>query len=200
MEQNLYKMIKSIKNIKNSHYDNVLNINSERMYRQAEDDFFYFFQTKKAEKKLKAVLKFDPCHIKSMKLLGDVYFTDGKTDKAFEYYSRAAALKPEDAKILANLASVNEISGRYEIALQFTETAFKNLKINDTILFSELSALKINLLIKLQKYSDAQKFLENTNRRLSYQDNGKYTSIGYDILKKKIKLKEKIKRLNIQVV
>lgn len=193
-------MIDYIQNSKILYDDNVLNINSERLYREAEDDFFYFGKIKSAEKKLKSAIEYSPCHIKSLKLIGDIYFVSGRMKKAFDYYSQAAALKPSDAVILASLASVSETLGNFETALQFVNLAFQNLKTQDVHIFASLSSLKVSLLINLQKYTEAKNFLENAKKRLSFEESGRLATLGHEVLKKKLALKEKMEKLNIKVV
>lgn len=181
--------------------DNLLNIDSERLFREAEDNFLYFNKSNLAVKNLKKAIEYSPCNVKCIKFLGDIYYAEGKIKKAFDCYAQAAAIKPQDAGILASLASINEILGNDEIALEFTELAFKNLKQEDVRLFSPLSNLKVLLLMKLQKYSDAQNFIDSTKKRLPYEDAGNFALIGqHDVLKKKLALREKMERLNIKVV
>lgn len=189
-----------IQNFKISHEDNILSINAEKLYREAEDDFFYFNKPKRAEKKLKEALAYTPCQIKVLKFLGDIYFATGKMKKAFDYYAQAAALKPSDSVILASLASVNEVFGNYETALKFVELAFQNLLPADVRLYASLSNLKVSLLLGLQRYSDAKAFLDFAKKRLSFEDSGRLSSVNQNILKKKIALKERMEKLNIKVV
>lgn len=120
--------------------------------------------------------------------------------KAFDYYSQAAALKPSDAVILASLASVSETLGNFETALQFVNLAFQNLKTQDVHIFASLSSLKVSLLINLQKYTEAKNFLENAKKRLSFEESGRLATLGHEVLKKKLALKEKMEKLNIKVV
>lgn len=190
-----------IPNFKFSNEDNILNINAEKLYREAEDDFFYFNKSKSAEKKLKEALKHSPCQIKILKFLGDIYFASGKMEKAFDYYSQAAALKPADSVILASLSSVCEVLEKYETALQFADLAFKNLSPEDVRIYASLSNLKVSLLVDLQKYSEAKTFLDFAKKRLSFEESGRLSSsVNQNILKKKLALKERMKKLNIKVV
>lgn len=189
-----------IKNFKISNEDNILNINTEKLYREAEDDFFYFNKPKHAEKKLKEALNHTPCQIKVLKFLGDICFSSGKMKSAFDYYAQAAALKPSDAVILASLASVNEVLGKYETALKFVDLAFQNLLPADVRIYASLSNLKVSLLVELQRYSEAKTFLDLAQKRLSFEESGRLSSVNQNILKKKLALKERMKKLNIKVV
>ncbi len=193
-------MIDYVQNSIKIYDDNVLNLDAERLFREAEDNFFYFNKSRKAIIKLKSALALAPCHIKSMKLIGDIYFSIGKMQRAFDFYSQAAALKSEDSTILASLASSCEALGNFSNALAFVDLAFDNLTTVDSRLYAPLSELKVSLLIKLQKYSEAKKFLDNAKKRLSFDDAGKIATTTQDVLSKKLSLKERMENLNIKVV
>lgn len=191
-------MIDYIQNSKILYDDNILNIETERLFREAEDDFYFFNKSKKVINKLTKALELSPCRIKVLKLLGDVYFANGKMEKCFDCYSQAAALKPENAVILASLASVCEAVGKFSTALDFTNLALKHLTIEDIRLFAPLTELKISLLVKLQMYNEAKKVLDFAKKRLSSEEVGSLATVS--LLKKKLSLREKIDNLNIKVV
>lgn len=180
--------------------DNVLNIDTERYYREAEDYFFYFDRADKAVNLLKKAIKLTPYHVKSLKFLGDVYFSIGKMNKAFEYYSQAAALKPCDAVIMSSMATVCDALNNFKNALAFLDLAFEYLTVDDMRLYAQFCDLKFSLLIKMQKYSDAKKFLDTVNKRLPVEEKGFVAGVNRDILKKKLSLKERMNNLNIKVV
>ena len=102
MITDIYSLSKAIND------DNVINIDAERFYREAEDYFFYFDRQDLAVKRLKSALKLEPNNIKCLKMLGDIYYATGKMNNAFDYYSQAAALKPDSAMIFSSLATVCE--------------------------------------------------------------------------------------------
>ncbi|MDO5305143.1 MAG: hypothetical protein Q4E87_06165 [bacterium] len=192
--------IEYLKNSKILFDDNVLNIDTERYYREAEDYFFYFDRTDKAIKLLKKAIKLTPYHAKSLKFLGDVYFATGKMKKAFDYYSQAAALKPSDATIMSSMATVCDTLNDSKNALAFLDLAFEYLTIEDMRLYAQFCDLKFSLLVKMQKYAEAKKFLDTVNKRLPVEETGLVASVNRDILKKKLSLKERMDSLNIKVV
>lgn len=189
-----------LKNSKILFDDNVLNIDTERYYREAEDYFFYFDRADKAIKLLKKAIKLTPYHVKSLKFLGDVYFAIGKMKKAFDYYSQAAALKPCDATIMSSMATICDALNDSKNALAFLDLAFEYLTIEDMRLYAQFCDLKFSLLVKMQKYADAKKFLDTVNKRLPVEEKGLVASVNRDILKKKLSLKERMDNLNIKVV
>lgn len=181
--------------------DNIVNIDAERYYREAEDYFFYFDKQTLAIKKLKAVLKIEPNNIKSIKMLGDIYFTTGKMKQAFDYYSQAAALKPDNAVILSSLATVCETMDKNNFALDFLNMAFKNYTKRDTKIYAQMCDLKIALLVKMKKYTEAKKFLDTIKKVLPFDEARMVTASSHsETLKKKLALKEKMDSLHIQVV
>ncbi|MCR5261539.1 MAG: hypothetical protein K6C94_06835 [Candidatus Gastranaerophilales bacterium] len=181
--------------------DNVLNLDAERFYREAEDYFFYFDRQDLAIKKLKAVLKLEPNNVKSLKMLGDIYYSTGKMTKAFDYYSQAAALKPDSAMLFSCLATVCEALNKNKLALDFINLAFENYTNKDFKIYAQMSDLKISLLVKTQKYGEAKRFLDKIQKVLPFDEARNVTAASHsEILKKKLALKEKMDSLHIQVV
>ena len=64
----------------------IINIRSEILCRQAEDDFFYFNNINTAYKKLNEAVKLTPFHFKSLVLLADISFVKGFIKKAISRY------------------------------------------------------------------------------------------------------------------
>lgn len=180
--------------------DNVININTEKLYREAEDFFFYFHKEKQAVKKLNESLKLTPAHTKSLKLRGDIYYSLGKIQNAIDDMATAAALKPDDTVLIASLASLYEISGNYKTALAFCEDALKKLNNSDGNIYLQLFELKINILIKLQRYSEAESCLNYMKRRFSPDTLYDFSNNHFEYLKKKLELKEKINNLSLKIV
>lgn len=188
-----------IKNIK-FYDDNVLNIDTERFYREAEDCFYYFGKPEEAVSKLKSGLALSPHHTKSLKFLGDIYYTEGKMEEALDNYTIAGALKPNDAHILSSIASTYDSMGDYTKALAFINVAQENLSIENFRLYVPIYDLKFALLLKMQKYEEAQKFLDAIKKRVSAEDADRMSVVNRTLLKKKLSVKEKIAALNIKVI
>lgn len=181
--------------------DNVLNIDTERFFREAEDYFFYFNRQDLAIENLQTAIELTPNHHKSIKFLGDIYFTIGKIEKAFDFYSQAAALRPDDVSILSSLAAACEALGNYENALSFLNVAFKKYTIKEVKIYAQMCDLKASLLLKLQKYEEAKRFLNRIKKNLPLEDvKIVETSKHTETLKKKLSLKERMENLNIKVV
>lgn len=193
-------MINSIINNKVICDDNIININTEKLYREAEDCFFYFHKEKKAIKLLNEALKLTPAHTKCLKLRGDVYYSLGKIQNALDDYTAAAALKPNDAFILASVASLYEIIGNYSVALAFCNDAINKLNIYNNRIFTQLCELKVNILIGMQKYSEAENYLNFMKKRFSSETLYDFGNSNYSFLKKKLALIEKMNSLSLKIV
>lgn len=180
--------------------ENILNIDTERYFREAEDYFFYFDRADKAISLLKKAIKLTPYHVKSLKFLGDVYFAVGKMQKAFDCYSQAAALKPCDAVVLSSMATVCDVMNNFSNALNFLNLAFENITNEDFRLYAQFCDLKFSLLVKMQRYSEAKSFLDTVNKHIPTEETAIVTSVNRNILKKKLSLKERMNNLNIKVV
>ena len=181
--------------------DNIFNINAERKYREAEDYFFYFDRADLALKLLKSALKLSATHVKSMKLIADIYYSNGKIKKAFDYYSQAAALQPCDVSVLSSLAVVCEALNKNENALDFINLAFEHYSSKNIKIYSQMCDLKFLLLLKMKKYSEAKKFFDKINKTIPY-DEFKMVTVARnsETLQKKLLLKERMENLHIKVV
>jgi tetratricopeptide (TPR) repeat protein len=193
-------MIDYLNNSKILFDDNVLNIDTERYFREAEDYFFYFDRTDKALKLLKKAIKLTPHNVKCLKFIGDIYFATGKMKQAFDYYSQAAALRPCDSAILSSMAIVSDSLNKQENSLAFLNLAFEYLDEKEVKLYSQLCDFKFSLLVKMQKYKEAKQFLDSIKKHLTFEDEKSVASVNRDILKKKLSLKERMENLNIKVV
>ena len=83
----------------------IINIKSEVLFREAEDDFYYFNHLNKAMKKLKEAVNLTPNHLKSIMLYADICFIKGYFNKALSLYLTAEKISSKDSKILASLAN-----------------------------------------------------------------------------------------------
>lgn len=181
--------------------NNVLNIDAERYYREAEDYFFYFDRADLALKMLKKSLNLSPSNIKSLKLTGDIYFATGKIKKAFDYYSQAAALQPDNVVIFSSLATVCEVLNKYQLALDFVNIAFKNYTNKESKVYAQMWNLKFSLLVKLKKYSEAKEFLDTIKKVLPFEEARLVAAASHaETLKKKLSIKERMNNLHIKVV
>ncbi len=178
----------------------VINIKSELLCREAEDDFYYFNKINEAYKKLTQAIELTPTHQKSIILLADICFIKGKIKKALSLYSIAENISPNNSKILAAIANCNYVLENYSQALTYIEKSIKKINLENCELYSQLLEIKVNILIEQKRYKEAHSSfikLKNINKQISFQTD---YNINYKIIIEKLYLKEKLKKSNLKIV
>ncbi len=192
-----------MQNINNVSYikdSKVINIKSEILCREAEDDFFYFNKINLAYKKLLQAVKLTPYHLKSVMLLADISFIKGYTKKALELYKRAEQISAPNAKIYAAIANCEYCSGNNITALEYCEKAIKILNNENYMLFSQIFEIKINILMKQKKYKQAYISFIQSQNMLDNSALKALHSINFEVLNEKINLQKKLKLSNLKVI
>lgn len=174
----------------------VINIKSEILFREAEDEFFYFNNINKAALKLKKAIRYTPSHVKSIVLYADICFIKGNFDEALSLYLSANILKKNDCKIIASIANCYNSLRKYEEALKYSNEALNLIKDEDCSLCAQVIELKINNLVYLGKYDEAHKIF------VRFCDILKQNLVHYvyNSLNKKIKLHQKIYYSGLKIV
>ena len=187
------KMQNSVSNYINN---KIININSELLFREAEDDFFYFNNLKRASEKLKKAIELTPCHIKSIILYADICFVKGNFKKALSLYVIANGQKPCDCRILASIANCYSSLRNFEEAIYYCDLALNCIESIDNAICSQLLELKITILTELKRYDEAcTTFIYYKNRLKS--------SLAISIcsaLNEKIKLQKKLQDSGLKVI
>lgn len=192
-----------MQNINNISYINeskIINIKSEILCREAEDDFFYFNKINTAYKKLTESIKLTPFHLKSIMLLADISFIKGHTKKALNLYRKAEQISSPNAKIFASIANCEYNTKNYDSALKYCEKAINIINGENHMLFSQIFEIKINILMLQKKYKQAYiSFIQyqNTLDNPALKDIHK---LNYKILHEKINLQKKLKLSNLKIV
>ncbi len=180
-------------------HSNVINIKSEILFREAEDNFLYFNQLEKSKDKLLESLELTPIHYKSNILLGDIYFIKGNFTEAFECYKKAEITFKNDPKVLASIANCFEVMGDFLSALKYCEKAFLNINDDNVQLLPSLYELKIKILVQLKKYESAKQIIDKAKRFLSIDEIITINSHKNE-LTKKLSLIKKVESLKLQVL
>ena len=190
-----------MQNNQNSFYvikSNVINIKSELLYREAEDDFFYFNKINSALRKLNTAIKLTPSHLKSLKLLADIYFMKGNFKKALNLYLSAQGIK-DDFKSLAGIANCCFAMGKYDNAVNYVDMIIESVRTQNIALYSQLLEIKINSLVKLKQYKRAydtyvkSKIFADENSLKSIYDN-------YELIREKISLQKRLNEVKLKIV
>ncbi len=166
----------------------IINIKSELLFREAEDDFFYFNHINLAEKKLKNAINLTPLHFKSIMLLANIYFIKGYTKKALNLYIQANNISKNNYTVLASIANCYSNLEENNNALKFCNKALDLLKNENFNLFSQLIEIKIQALINLKKYKQAFSTYMNAKNTLDIFSIKMINSLNYDKMKKHNKL------------
>ena len=173
---------------------NVINIKSEILFREAEDDFFYFNKINSASKKLNAALKLTPNHLKSIILFADILFIKNNVKKALKFYLSALDINDDSPRIYGAAANCYLRLKNYKLALCFIESAISkfNFSIHNIDLYSQLIELKIDALIHLNNLKQAYyTYIKEKNLLNDFNS---------DIINRKLKILEKINNANLKIV
>ena len=178
----------------------IINIKSEVLFREAEDDFFYFGNLNSALKKLNMAIELTPTHTKSCVLCADAYFIKGNYKKALENYKKALETAPKNTKILGAIASCYFSLKEFHRAIKFINKALKVIQQDEFSLFEQLLELKINTYLELKEYEKAIEMYDEIKviaERVSYKQ--VYAS-NFELLNEKLKKQQKVKKLGLKIV
>lgn len=196
-------MVEVMQNTSNLSYINakkVINMRSEVLFREAEDDFFYFNKINVALKKLEQAVKLTPSHTKSLMLCADIYFMKGQIKKALEFYKTAQLYGQVDARCIASISNCLYSLKEFEDAIKWTDKALDKLKNEDYSLYSQLIEIKINSLVELKRYKQAYiTFIQAQNVIDAVSLKNIYSS-NYELINEKLKLQKRIRQSRLKIV
>ena len=178
----------------------VINIKTELICREAEDDFFYFNNVNAAYRKLKKAVDLTPFHTKSVLLFADVCFVKGLIKEALELYFRIEKISLSNTKVLASIANCNYVLGNYSVAMQYIDKVLELLNDESVSLQSQLLEIKINILMSERKYKQAYvTFIQAQNILDSHSLKSIY-NVSYELLTEKINIQKKLQKSNLKIV
>ena len=178
----------------------VINMRSEVLFREAEDDFFYFNKINEALKKLEEAISLTPSHIKSLVLCADIYFMKGKVKKALSIYEKVQLFAQKDARCVASISNCLYSLAKYQEAIKYADKAISILKSDDYSLYSQLVEIKINSLVELKRYKQAYiTFIQAQNVIDSMSLKNIYNS-NYELINEKLKLQKKLRQSRLKIV
>ena len=178
----------------------VINIKSEVLYREAEDDFFYFNKINSALKKLEYAVELTPTHLKSLMMCADIYFIKGNIKKALETYQKLIAIGENSAKCISAISNCYYSLKEYGKAIVWVDKAVDILKNDNLELYSQLIEIKINSLVEMKKYKQAYiTFIQAQNVMDTASLKNIYNS-NYELINEKLKLQKKLKQSRLKIV
>ncbi len=169
-------------NIKPRQIKRLFNIEAEKLIREANDNFIYFREYKRALKQTNRVLEIETDHIKALILKGNILFCLDRDNEALECFERAISIDPYSAEAYGSKANTLDVLGKVEEAYACCEKAFRRLKPKDKELLPSLYDHKIALLIKLKRYEEARSTLKQCYRFLKTEDSFKIASCYRDAI------------------
>ena len=190
-----------MQNTSNSLFINnkIINIQSEVLFREAEDDFFYFNKINEAKKKLEKALELTPSHLKTIMLLADILFIKGSIKKALNLYLQAFNIKA-DLRIYASLANCYNALGNHKETLKYCDKALNHIYSDNLSLFSQVTEIKIEALINLGDYNLAYTTFLQAQNALDSMSLDIIHSFNYDILREKIQKRNKLHNSYLRIV
>lgn len=181
-------------------YKIIADVRAERLFREAEDDFFYFNKINEAIEKLEKALNFAPRMIKALLMRANISLIEGNLEEAFNFYLKAEIYAPQNVKILSGIANLYEMQNQNEKALEYIEKAFEVGVSKYSPLNKALVDLKLSILIKQKKYLEAQKIINKAKSFLVKEDFAEIQANNLSILKQKLSLQKKLQQTNLKVV
>lgn len=178
----------------------VINLKSEVLFREAEDDFFYFNKVNSAFKKLALAVELTPFHTKSLMLLADICFIKGDAKRALKYYQQAEVVSADKSKIYASFSNCYYVLKDYASAIKYVDLSLSSLKSDEFSLYSQLVEIKINALVELKRYSEANDLFEKSKQ---YMDSLTFKSIynsSFEVINEKLKLKKRQQQVKLRIV
>ena len=178
----------------------VIDIRSEVLFREAEDDFFYFNKINLAVKKLEKAVGLTPTHSKSLMLLADIYFMKGNIKKALSTYQLVLEFGNSTPRCFAAITNCFYMLQDYPDALKWADEAINVLGNDDYLLYSQLIEIKINSLVEMKNYKQAYvTFIQSQNVIDKASLKNIYNS-NYELINEKLKIQKKLKQSRLKIV
>lgn len=178
----------------------VLDLRSERLYREAEDELFYFNNTYNAIEKLKQALDYTPGLIKAINLLAGIFIICGDFQQACNLYKEAEMFEPSNVKILANLANIYEFMGNDKIAKEYVDKALAFRVEIPAALKKSLLELKYTVLLNLKKYDEAEKILIDAKYALTASELRTLQAESLFITRQHEQIKKKLSKTELRLI
>ncbi len=177
----------------------ISDLRSERLYREAEDELFYFHNIESAEEKIELALSYFPYFIKARVMNANIKILKGEYEKAIDIYLAAEKIAPANVNVLAGLANLYEITDDIILADKYVNKAL-NCSFVSGELRKSLIELKITILIKMKKYTEAKSLIDSAKYELNAEELKEIQSKNLFIIKRKLQLQKKLNRLNLKLV
>ena len=173
---------------------------SEVLFREAEDDFFYFNKINSALKKLEEAVKLTPSHTKSLMMCADIYFMKGNIKKALATYQNIYVCGQSTVRCIAAISNCYYSLNDYEQALVWVDKAINALEKEDYSLYSQLIEIKINSLVEMKRYKQAYVVFIQSQNMLDVISLKNIYNSNYELINEKLQLQKKLRTSRLQIV
>lgn len=183
-----------------SYNKKIIDIRSEILFREAEDDFYYFNKVNTALKKLENAVSLTPTHLKSLILCADIYFIKGNFHKALKLYESALSLRADDSRIIASVANCCYSLKKYREALKYAGKAIKIISASEIALRIQISEIMVNSYIALNNYKKAFELfaeIDSYAKEFSFEE---FHKSAYDYLYEKLEVRKKLNNSGLKIV
>lgn len=177
----------------------ISDLRSERLYREAEDELFYFDNIESAEEKIELALSYFPYFIKARVMNANIKILKGEYEKAIDIYLAAEKIAPANVNVLAGLANLYEITDNLLLANKYVNKSLSCGFINAE-LRKNLIELKISILIRMKKYKEAKSLIDSAKYELNSEELKELQAKNLSVIKNKLQLHKKLNKLNLKLV
>lgn len=173
----------------------VLNISAERYLKSAGDLFIYDGDYESALEMVEKTLEIEPDDIRALVLKGDILYCLNRDLEALQVFNHVLSINADCVEALISKAGVLDVLGRHRDALVCCNRAFELIRAHQAFLLPSLYDQKMLLLLRLKRYREALRLLDEAVGKLGGEDyqylNHSYRPIlercfrGRDIIRKR---------------
>lgn len=182
----------------------VLNFSAERYLKTAGDLFIYQGDYESALRMVEKTLEIQPDDVRALVLRGDILYCLNRDLESLQTLNHVLTLAPECIEAHVSRAGVLDVLGKYKDALVACERAFELMQPRYRYLLPGLYDQKIQLLLRMKRYRQARKLLNESSEALP-TDEFEYLQISYrtfieNSCRTRQRRKQEAERLSLKVI
>lgn len=182
----------------------VLNFSAELYLKSAGDLFVYHGDYEAALRMTDKTLEIQPDDVRAMVLRGDILYCMNRDIEALQMFNEVLKQYPECLEAHISKAGVLDVLGEHKEALRYCNRAFELILPKHRFLLPSLYDQKIQLLMRLKHYRQAQLLLQQAENQLSEEESTYlkqcYQSDLRQLTRNRSKVRSKAKALNLTVI
>ncbi len=185
-------------------FSKILSFNAERYLRTAGDLFIYQGDYESALVMVEKTLEIQPGDTRALVLRGDILFCLNRDMEALQTFNQVLKLDERCVEAHISRAGVLDVLGRQREALESCNRAFELIQKHHDYLLPSLFDQKLALLVRLKKYREANRLLQDALNRLNADEYGYLATSYFPIIERycrnRTQTKERAERLSLRVV